>query len=197
MSASQQAKEMVSIGSQVTAYTTREHTVYTAKVSKDHVAKAMALLADMIQNPILDDSLLLDTRASCLCELDEMHQDHAQSVWEHLHETAFMGTGLSQTKYGVEHSIATLTAADLGAFKSSQYSADRFVIAAAGAVDHTSLLALTEKHFGQVPALPSGSLVIPYDAAIFTGSDKRIRFDSMGVSFIVIVITMGVTCCVA
>jgi predicted Zn-dependent peptidase len=190
---SQQVKEMASIGNRISAYTTREHTVYTAKVSKDHVANAMALLADMIQNPILDDSLLLDTRAESLCELDMMHQDHAQSVWEHLHETAFMGTGLSQTKYGVQHTIATLNAADIGAFKSSQYSADRFVIAAAGAVDHANLLALTEKHFGQVPALPSGSLVIPYDAAIFTGSDKRIRFDSMGVSFITIVITMGIT----
>lgn len=191
LSEAQLNSEINSMGNQISAYTSREHTVYTAKVSKDHVAKAMALLADMIQNPILDDSTLMDTRVVAMCEVEDMHQNHALAVWEHLHETAFMGTGLSQTKLGQDHNIATLTAADIGAFKSSQYSADRFVIAAAGAVDHASLVALTEKHFGQVPALPSGSLVIPYDAAIFTGSDKRIRFDSMGVSFIVSLAFMG------
>lgn len=193
MSESQLQTELTSIGGQISAYTTREHTVYTAKVSKDHVARAMALMSDMIQNPSIDDAALMDTRVLAMCEYEDMHQDHAQAVWEHLHETAFMGTGLSQTKTGQEHNIATLSAADIGAFKSSQHTADRFVIAAAGAVDHTNLLALTEKHFGQVPALPSGSLVIPYDAAIFTGSDKRIRFDSMGVSFIVTFIFMEIS----
>lgn len=182
MNENQFRKEINSIGGQISAYTSREHTVYTAKVSKDHVGRAMELLSDMIQNPLLDKESLHEARLDVMYQLEDMHQDHGKAVWEHLHETAFMGTGLSQTKLGSDHNIATLNPADLTAFKSAHYSADRFVIAAAGAVDHKNLLALTEKHFGQLPVLPSGSLVIPYDSAIFTGSDKRIRFDSMGVS---------------
>ncbi|RYH25818.1 hypothetical protein EON65_15215 [archaeon] len=55
------------------------------------------------------------------------------------------------------------------------------MIAAAGAVDHKQLVELTDKHFG---GLKAGSGLIngtKPEPALFTGSDKRIRYDSMKV----------------
>ena len=189
-SQSQLEKEIANIGGQLTAHATREHTVYTAKVFKDHIPKAMEIMSDILQNPTLDPAEISAERDIISKENENIRKHPGVAVWDHLHETAFMGTGLCQTVRGPEQNIRGLNRNDLEAFKSTQFSADRFVIAAAGAVNHTELVALTEKHFGGVPQLPAGSLVVPHDAAIFTGSDKRIRFDSMGVRSICHVISV-------
>ena len=59
------------------------------------------------------------------------------------------------------------------------YTADKVVIAGAGAVGHKELVELSEKHFGKLAAGPKDSLALSGQPAVFTGSDKRIRFDSM------------------
>ena len=143
----------------------------------------MEIMSDILQNPLLDDAAISEERDVISHETEAVRKAHDISIWDHLHETAFMGTGLSRTIRGPEENIRSMDRKDLQAFISSQYSADRFVIAAAGAVDHNELVALTETHFGKLPSHPTGSLALPFDAAIFTGSDKRIRFDSMGVSY--------------
>jgi hypothetical protein len=40
---------------------------------------------------------------------------------------------------------------------------------------------LTEKHFGKLPGASNEGPAQKFDPAIFTGSDKRISFDSMDV----------------
>ena len=151
----------------------------------------MEIMSDILQNPLLDAAAISEERDIITNESENIRQQPGTAIWDHLHETAFMGTGLSRSVRGPEQNIRSLTSQDLNAFKSAQYSADRFVIAAAGAVDHTELVALTEKHFGKLPTLPTGSMVVAYDPAIFTGSDKRIRYDSMGVRH-----TYHITACI-
>jgi processing peptidase subunit beta len=53
------------------------------------------------------------------------------------------------------------------------------VVAGAGAVDHTQLVDLSEKYFGKLPTAPKSGAQVVMDPAVFTGSDKLIRFDSM------------------
>ena len=50
------------------------------------------------------------------------------------------------------------------------------------AVDHKQLVELTDKYFGKLPAGTKDAFATKFDPVVFTGSDKRIRFDSMDVS---------------
>ena len=181
-SQSQLEAEIASIGGNITASTGREKTVYTAKVLKSNIGKAMEIMADILQNPKLDDAAISQERDIISMEAEALRKCKEVDIFDHLHETAFMGTGLSRSIRGPEENIRSIDRNDLQSFISSQFSADRFVIAAAGAVNHTELVALTEKHFGTLPTHPAGSVAHHYEAATFTGSDKRIRYDSMGVS---------------
>lgn len=52
-------------------------------------------------------------------------------------------------------------------------------MAGAGAVDHTQLVDLSEQYFGKLPTAPKSGAQVTMDPAVFTGSDKLIRFDSM------------------
>jgi mitochondrial-processing peptidase subunit beta len=173
--------EIENMGGHLNAYTSREQTVYYAKVFKNDVPKAMEILSDILQNSLLDEGAINRERDVILREMEEVNKQYEEVILDHLHETAFMGTGLGRTILGPEENIKSLKRSDLENYIRTHYTADRFVIAGAGAVDHKQLTELTEKHFGKLPAAAPSS-VVAMDPAMFTGSDKRIRFDSMKVS---------------
>jgi len=97
-----------------------------------------------------------------------------------LHSTAFMGTGLGRTILGPSENIRNLTRNDLQSYINTHYTSDRFVIAGAGAIDHKQLVGLTEQHFGKLKNGSQSGSARSFEPAVFTGSDKRIRYDSMG-----------------
>ena len=135
-----------------------------------------------------------------------MNKQYEEVILDELHSTAFMGTGLGRTILGPDENIKNLTRDDLQSYIKTHYTANRyvnykqfliveeaiirnykhffifvrFVIAAAGAVDHSQLVDLTQQHFGGLSATSADPL-FKFEPAVFTGSDKRIRYDSMGV----------------
>jgi processing peptidase subunit beta len=180
-------KEIENMGAHLNAYTSREQTVYFARVFKSDVPKAVEILADILQNATLDEGAIAKERDVILRESLEVSKQYEEVILDELHGTAFQGTGLGRTILGPDENIRNLTRGDLQSYINTHYTADRFVIAAAGAVDHQQLVDLTQQHFGQL--LPgnkasSGLAATPAEPVFFTGSDKRIRYDSMKVSSI-------------
>jgi processing peptidase subunit beta len=176
---SQLEVEIENLGAHLNAYTSREQTVYHAKVFKNDVPKAVEILSDILQNSLLDEGAITRERDVILRESLEVSKQYEEVILDELHSTAFQGTGLGRTILGPEENIRKLTKGDLQSYINTHYTADRFVIAAAGNVDHKQLVELAEKHFGKLPA--GNGTAAKFEPAIFTGSDKRIRYDSMKV----------------
>ena len=171
--------EIENMGGHLNAYTSREQTVYYAKVFQKDVPQAMEILSDILTNSKLDEAAITRERDVILREMEEVNKNYEEQLLDHLHETAYMGTGLGRTILGPEENIRSLSRADLTDYIKTHYTAPRFVIAGAGAVDHTQLSDLTEQHFGKLPTTMPSADKVNMDPAIFTGADKRIRFDSM------------------
>lgn len=178
--------EIENMGGHLNAYTSREQTVYYAKVFKKDVPKAVEILADILQNSKLDEGAITRERDVILREMEEVNKQYEEVILDHLHSTAFMGTGLGRTILGPEENIRNLSKTDLVDYIKTHYTANRFVIAGAGAVDHKQLVDLTEEHFGKLPTTPANGADTTFQPAVFTGSDKRIRFDSMSEAHIAI-----------
>jgi len=168
------------MGAHLNAYTSREQTVYYAKVFKNDVPKAVEILADILQNSLLDEGAIARERDVILRESAEVNKMYEEVILDELHSTAFMGTGLGRTILGPDENIKNLTRGDLQNYIDTHYTANRFVIAGAGAVDHKQLTDLTQKHFGGLASTSKVAAASTFEPAIFTGSDKRIRYDSMG-----------------
>ena len=160
------------------AYTSREQTVYFAKVFKSDVGKAVEILSDILLDSKLDEAAIERERDVILREMMEVNKQQEELVLDHLHATAFQGTGLGRTILGPEENIRALSKADLTDYINTHYTAPRMVIAGAGAIDHTELCAAAAEHFGKVPTVPAGGIEVAMEPAIFTGSDIRVRFDS-------------------
>jgi len=171
--------EIENMGGHLNAYTSREQTVYYAKVFKNDVPQAVEILADILQNSKLDEAAIERERGVILREMEEVNKVEEEVIFDRLHETAYMGTGLGRTILGPEENIKSLTRDDLAEYINTHYTAPRMVIAGAGAVDHTQLTDLASKHFGGLPTAPKDGLVVPEDSNQFTGSDIRVLNDDM------------------
>jgi len=170
--------EIENMGGHLNAYTSREQTVYFAKVFKDDVGKAVEILSDILLNSKLEESSIERERDVILREMEEVNKQQEELVMDHLHTTAFQGTGLGRTILGPEENIRSLTRNDLVDYIDTHYTAPRMVISGAGAVQHEQLCELADKHFGGLPTVPKTGSSVVMDPAVFTGSDYRVKFNS-------------------
>jgi processing peptidase subunit beta len=170
--------EIENMGGHLNAYTSREQTVYFAKVFKNDVGKAVEILSDILLNSKLDDAAIERERDVILREMSEVNKQQEELVLDHLHATAFQGTGLGRTILGPEENIRSLTREDLVDYIQQHYTAPRMVIAGAGAINHEELCAQAAQHFGNLPTTPKSAVQVAMDPAVFTGSDYCVKFNS-------------------
>lgn len=170
--------EIENMGGHLNAYTSREQTVYFAKVFKKDVGRAVEILSDILLKSKLDEAAIERERDVILREMTEVNKQQEELVLDHLHGTAFQGTGLGRTILGPEENIRSLSRTDLSNYISAHYTAPRMVIAGAGAIDHQELCGLASEHFGSLPTAAKSGLDTAMEPAIFTGSDIRVKFDS-------------------
>lgn len=136
------------MGAHLNAYTSREMTTYFAQVFRKDIPEAVDIVADIIQNPLLEKNAIEAERAVILRELKSIEDNMEETVLDRLHETAFSGTGLGLTILGPQENIKSLTQADLKSYIDTHYTPDRMVLCGAGAVDHDQLVELAKKAFG-------------------------------------------------
>lgn len=170
-------QEVENLGAHLNAYTSREQTVFYAKVNKGDVPQAMDILADILTNSTYTEDAIEREREVILREMQEVEGQMEEVIFDRLHETAYRGTMLGHTILGPTENIKSISRAMITDYVNTHYTAPRMVVAGAGAVDHGDLVKLSEKLFGSVPS--AGKREPHMERARFTGSDIRIRYDDM------------------
>lgn len=170
------------MGGHLNAYTSREQTVFYAKVFKDDVPQALEILADMIQNSKYAPVDIERERDTILREMQEVENMPEEVIFDRLHHTAYRGTALARTILGPEENIRSFSRDDIEQYRATHYVGPRMVIAAAGPVEHAEIERLAESLFSDVPK--SGDVEPYMEPAVFTGSDIRVRFDDLPVAHV-------------
>jgi len=168
------------MGGQLNAYTSREQTVYYAKVLKNDVPKAVELLSDILTNSTFSADAVERERDVIMREMQEVESMTEEVIFDMLHEVAYIGTPLARTILGPEANIMSITADDIKKYITTHYTAPRVVVAAAGAVDHDSLVTLAGDHFGSMQSEAPPGYDFEYQPSLFSGGDVRDYNDSMG-----------------
>merc|ERR1711998_561532 len=160
------------LGGHLNAYTSREQTVYYAKVFNDDVAQAVDILSDILQNSTLDKGAIDRERSVILREMQEVMGIKEEVIFDELHATAYQGTSLGRTILGPRENILSITRDDLEKYIKTHYTAPRMCVAGAGAVSHDQLCDLSAKAFDKLPTKAASDLALTRDHS-FTGSDAR------------------------
>lgn len=144
-SAHQIALELEALGGSLDAYTSREHTVYQARVLDEHLEVATDVIGDFVFAPLLRRSDLELERKVVLEEIGMVDDTPDDLVFE-LHGEALWGPHpYGYSILGTRDTVSSLGTGDLEALHARAYHPRQLVVVAAGNVEHDALLATLER----------------------------------------------------
>jgi len=181
--------EIENMGGHLNAYTSREQTVFFARVFKNDAGKALEILSDILQNSEFDPRQVEAEKGTILREMQEVEGQIEEVVFDKLHETAYRGCSLGRTILGPTENIQGMTDSMIRDYVDTHYTAPRMVVVGAGAIEHEALVKLADTHFGNVPT--EGKKPVTFEKAVYTGSEIRWRVDDMPAAHIAYALPIG------
>jgi predicted Zn-dependent peptidase len=144
-SAREIALSLESLGGSLDAYTSREHTVYQARVLDEHLEVAADVIGDLVFNPAIRPNDLALERNVVLEEIGMVEDTPDDLVFE-LHNTAMWGDHpLGYSILGTRESVSGLGVDELNDLHRRAYTPTQLVVAAAGSVEHDQLVEMLGK----------------------------------------------------
>ncbi len=165
--AKQIALELEALGGSLDAYTSREHTVYQARVLDEHLDIAADVIGDFVFRPLLRKKDLELERKVVLEEIAMVEDTPDDLVYE-LHNEALWGPHpYGYSILGTRDSVSALRVADLESLHARAYHPSQLIVAASGNVTHDALLASLERT-GWTAERPGDAsrLVVPAPVAL-------------------------------
>lgn len=172
-------KEIEAMGGQLNAYTTRESTVFYAKVAKNDVPKAVEILGDILCNSTFNQNAIDAERETILRELEDVSSNLQEVVMDELHGMAYKNQPIGRSILGTAYDIKNINKAEIEQYVRAHFFGPRMVISGAGAVDHDQIVSLAEKSFSAIPIESDSMVPVVKGSAYFLGSMVRLREDDM------------------
>ncbi len=169
------------VGGQLNAWTSRDTTVFHARLLPGDLVLGVDLIADLVRAPQFAEEELEREKQVVLAELGESRDTPDDIVFDHLAAASYQGQIYGRPVLGDEETIAAIDAAALRRWLEEQYRPAGLVLAAAGKVDEDALLRLAETRFGDLaPGRPPVFEPARFSSGVVT--DRR-RFDQVHVAF--------------
>jgi predicted Zn-dependent peptidase len=179
------------VGGSLDAYTSREHTVYQARVLDEHLSIAVDVIGDLVFEPVLKPADLALERNVVLEEIGMVEDTPDDLVFE-LHNAALWGEHpLGYSILGTRESVSSLTVDHLRALHRKAYQPAHLVVAAAGNVNHDQLIdLLTSTGWSDRPLGGSTRLKVP-DASPSAPSRQHVTREGSQTHIVLGSATMG------
>ncbi|MDQ2860055.1 MAG: insulinase family protein [Pseudomonadota bacterium] len=176
------AEAIEAAGGQINAATGHERTSFQIRALAGGLPLAMAVAADLVQRPALNEEDLVREKQVVAQEIAEAADTPDDQVFELAQAAAFRDQPLGWPILGSPSSIARADPQTMEAWRTGLYAPDRLVVSAAGAVDEEELLSLAEQGFGAALA-PAAQAPSP---AVFTGgpASERRRLEQAHLVFL-------------
>lgn len=149
-SAQDLAEEIENVGGHINAYTSRENTAYYAKVLKDDVELAVDVIADILQNSVMDEAELERERSVILQEILQANDTPDDIIFDHFQTTAYPDQAIGRPVLGEADIVKSLSRDQIMGYMKQNYAASKMVFSAAGNVDHETLVKLVTDKFSNL-----------------------------------------------
>ena len=139
------------LGGSLDAYTTREHTCFSARVLDEHLDTAVDVLADIVLDPLLRAEDLDLEREVVLEEISTVEDTPDDLIFD-LHATALWGDHpYGYSILGTRETVGALNDADLKRVHAREYRKPNMVIAAVGNIQHADIVERVARLFEAAP----------------------------------------------
>jgi predicted Zn-dependent peptidase len=163
------AEEIEAVGGHLNAYTSRESTAYYAKMLKEDLGLAIDIIADILQNSVMDEEELGRERSVIIQEISQAQDTPDDVVFDNFQITAFPDQPIGQPVLGTAELVGNMSRKTILDYMKSLYRAPNMVLAAAGNLDHDRLVELVQAAFRNL----AGGEQKDSAAAEYAGGESR------------------------
>ena len=145
--------EIEAVGGDINAFTAKEYTCYYARVLDSDLPRAIDVISDMVCSSLItaDD---VERERDVILEEIAMHEDEPSDAVHDAFDRALLGDSpLGRPILGTVESIKTLSRGAIAGHYGLRYRPSNLVVAAAGNVDHETVVQLVKKAFTQAGTL--------------------------------------------
>jgi len=142
---------MDAVGGEMNAFTAKEYTCYYARVLDADLPLAVDVLSDMVTSSLITPKDVDAERTVVLDEIAMNDDDPTDTVHEAFSAQLFGDTPLGRPILGTTNSINAITRDQIFEHYQARYTPEHLVVAAAGNLDHDTVVELVRRAFG--PAL--------------------------------------------
>ncbi|TNV80358.1 hypothetical protein FGO68_gene11189 [Halteria grandinella] len=140
-------REAENLGTQLNAYTSREHTLYHTLSFKQNLGKSIDLLADMLLHSNYDKYHVELEKDTIWQELEATNNDMMETLMENVYYNIFREHMMGQPILGDIDNIYSINRDMIIDFHTANYYGDNMVVVATGNVNHDEVVEHVEKHF--------------------------------------------------
>ena len=140
-----------SVGGDLNAYTNKEGTVYYSAILKEHIARAVDLLSDIVFHSVYPQAEI-DKEVEVICDEIESYNDSpAELIYDEFENILFKGSPLGHNILGTAEQVRAFKTEDALHFTRKLYRPDNAIFFAYGDIDFKKLVKLIRKALGECP----------------------------------------------
>lgn len=161
-----------SVGGDLNAYTNKEGTVYYSAILKEHIARAVDLLSDIVFHSVYPQTEI-DKEVEVICDEIESYNDSpAELIYDEFENILFKGSPLGHNILGTAKQVRAFKTEDALRFTRKLYRPDNAIFFAYGDIDFKKLVKLIQKALGEYPK--GRELACSADCKSETPTEERI-----------------------
>ena len=134
-----------SVGGDLNAYTNKEGTVYYSAILKEHIARAVDLLSDIVFHSVYPQTEI-DKEVEVICDEIESYNDSpAELIYDEFENILFKGSPLGHNILGTAEQVRAFKTEDALRFTRKLYRPDNAIFFAYGDIDFKKLVRLLQR----------------------------------------------------
>ena len=131
-----------SVGGDLNAYTNKEGTVYYSAILKEHIARAVDLLSDIVFHSVYPQAEI-DKEVEVICDEIESYNDSpAELIYDEFENILFKDSSLGHNILGTAEQVRSFTTEDALRFTRKLYRPNNAIFFAYGDIDFKKLVKL-------------------------------------------------------
>ena len=142
--------EIEQMGATLDAYTSREHTLYHMQCFSSDVPKAVNILGDIIQNPLLNKNQVNEEKDTIKTELEESNKDVQEIIMEAAHFNCYRDHYIGQPILGDIDNIYNVNQDMVKEYHASHYVGKNLIIVGVGNINHKEFVDSVSREFGNL-----------------------------------------------
>jgi predicted Zn-dependent peptidase len=140
------------VGGDLNAYTTKEYTCVHASFLKPHLERSLDLFEDIVFHSVFPEEEMKKEKDVILDEIASYQDQPDEAINDDFEDLLFEGHPLGRNILGTPLTVQGLTKQDITDYHKANYRTDEIIIGILGDYDFKTIIRLSEKIFGGIPA---------------------------------------------